>query len=266
MDALCERMECDRLIKVYVGEQTSVESKPFLIQATLLETASEWFVKALKHEHLGGEPGVLRLPEDDLDAWKVFIHWLVMKKLPQDHMSNLHDQYDHAALVRCWVIGDKYGISEFQNLIMLDLLDSLEDCCVQTEAARLGFECTAPGSVMRELMAAEVAECIENRECVIHARDLETLDDVGGVFSAVAAVLARSARDEGVPKCTPRVPVYEYEEGAPRCIHDPDSEVWEPFMVADGLPVEMVQHIAVNLWLPRKYSNRGTAVARSGQR
>lgn len=99
----------------------------FHVQETVLRYTSKALSANLDHEHLGDdERGILRFPEDPVDAWEVLVFWIVTKKIPE---SQMHDTLvpDKAAaqfaLVQCWILGDKYGIVEFEDLIMIELLD-----------------------------------------------------------------------------------------------------------------------------------------------
>ena len=144
-------MRCDRLIKLFIGEQ-SPEMQPLLVPQALLENASEYFVKAFRNENMGqqNEPGTLRFPEDDIAAWKVFLYWIIKHKLPAAEElvpacddENVEGKHDHILAVRCWVLGDKYCVPLFQDLIMLEILRTLEHSSTTNDSIMEAFSTTS---------------------------------------------------------------------------------------------------------------------------
>ncbi|KAK5121391.1 hypothetical protein LTR85_005223 [Meristemomyces frigidus] len=141
------KLDSDRLISIFV--RTGDDAKVFKIQQALLESVSDYFVKALRNEHLGDttRAGVLRLPEDRVDSWQVLSYWMLRRKLP----ANSALKYPLLA-VRCCILGDKYGIEDFQDEAMLALLQCCEKANVGFGLIKEGVLNSTPGSPLRRLM------------------------------------------------------------------------------------------------------------------
>lgn len=162
-------MQNDRLVKIYVAET----EKPFLIQQKLLERTSDYFVKAFKNEGLGkdAESGVLRFPDDKPEAWECLISWMFRQKTPEQ----VH--FDDAELaIRCWALGDKYIIPDFQDEAMLHLLWYVDTEHLSGEEIKLGVLNSPPDSLLRTLMAEECAREYDN---TVGMKDLVCLDGIG---------------------------------------------------------------------------------------
>ena len=145
------RLQSDRIIHIFVG--TGDDAERFSIQQVLLESISEYFVNAMKNEHLGNESesGVLRFPEDNLEAWQVLLCWVVGRRFPRKAMAG-----EQELAVSCWVLGDKYGIVEFQDEAMLSLLKTIDTFQAERETIAMAFRGTPPGSKLRLLMTEEM--------------------------------------------------------------------------------------------------------------
>ncbi|KAK5688472.1 hypothetical protein LTS10_000450 [Elasticomyces elasticus] len=199
MDALLQSLQSERTIKLVIG-QPAADATAFYISKTALEQTSEYFCGALRNQHLGdGERDTLTFPEDDLTAWKVLLCWMMKHDLPRD--ANLVTRSDtegecqplnHIISVRCWALGDKYGISTFQDFIMLELLDALESDSPQLSTVREAFDSTTPGSPLRELLAEEIVMRFN-----MGLEDLDALDGLVGFISIFAAKLSDRNKDDG---------------------------------------------------------------------
>ena len=82
-------------------------------------------------------------------------------------------------LVRCWILGDKYDIKEFQDLIILELIQSVKGVIVPLTTVKTAFENTPPKSPLRTFMAEEAAWRIKNMSEYQH-EDLGIMDGVIG--------------------------------------------------------------------------------------
>ncbi|KJX99911.1 hypothetical protein TI39_contig348g00012 [Zymoseptoria brevis] len=137
MDELIESLRTPtRLIRVFVGGGHDV----FHVQQQALETISPYFTNALKHDRFKeGKDGVLELPEDEVDVWKVLLHLVLCRKLPSSLVTKdcMLTKENVLLAVRCWTMGDKYGIKEFQDTVMLRLLRYLNI-----------MQCTQPGTIL----------------------------------------------------------------------------------------------------------------------
>ncbi|KAK4960096.1 hypothetical protein LTR10_002987 [Elasticomyces elasticus] len=201
MDALANAMQSDRLVKLVIGKHSEDSDHDceshgtLMIWASALEAATEYFRGALRNQHpgTGGEQDVLTFPEDDFRAWKVLLHWMVKSELPEDDdmpkftVSPMLTDGDYTALVLCWILGDKYGIPGFQDLIMIELILQLEIQGTPMGIIRYCFVHTAPRSVLRELMAEELVLYLGVG--VLEDEDGDLLDEFDGIpgFSTTLA-------------------------------------------------------------------------------
>ncbi|KAI7163042.1 hypothetical protein KC349_g1597 [Hortaea werneckii] len=158
-------LEFDRLVKVKVGSNKN--KKPFLVSQRTLESASEYFRKALRQDSFKeGLKGQIDFPKDDYDAWAVLMFWM----MSAFHIAKTKLKPD--LLIKCWVLGDKYEIPEFQDQIMLELLFMVQYYDYDTEdIIRLGSELSPAGSVLKRLIAEEAAVALKNNNV-----DFESLE------------------------------------------------------------------------------------------
>lgn len=162
----------DRFIKVYVGE-----GPPFLVQQLLLESLSDYFVRALQRNKFSeGIHGVLRIEGDDRSTWKALLHWLFKGGLAFEVKD------DPDCLIDLWIFGDKYGIVALQNDAMYALLEyvdtSREGYTLSLITINDGLNRTSPGTVMRKLLAEEILGQID-AGCPLKHEDLAAWDTVG---------------------------------------------------------------------------------------
>ncbi|KAK4895441.1 hypothetical protein LTR27_006505 [Elasticomyces elasticus] len=90
-----------------------------------------------------------------------------------------HYRKSHAYCVRNWALGEKYQIPAFQDLIMVELLDSLEIEGLKIETAKEAFTTTPPGSAMWGLMAEELAQKLSYKNM-----KYEELDMFDGILAS----------------------------------------------------------------------------------
>jgi len=191
-----------------------------MIQQILLERTSEYFVKSLNHAHLGnGEADTLRFPEDEPEVWEMLLYWIFERKLLTD------DANEFAMLLfKCWVLGDKYDIKQFQDNAMFALLRSLDSNSMamlfETDEITSAIEQTAPGSVMRTLFMEEMVMMIWYHEewAYDDLKDYASLNCLGDILRARDLY----QQDE-------RAVIYRFT--VPR---DGSQAPWTKFMVGDG--------------------------------
>ena len=130
---------------------------------------------------------MLRFPEDDAEAWKVLLHFVIRGTLPTIPHS---DGGDHMSLqfVRCWCLGDKYCVPAFQDLTMVELLKYCESKAPLVGTIKDAFDNTPPGSRLRILMAECAVESFYDRRWY-DLGELDKFDDTVGFTSAFAQAL-----------------------------------------------------------------------------
>lgn len=226
-------LRADRLVKIYIGERTP-RNKPFLIQQSVLEHASAYFKKAFENEHKLGaaEAGTLSFPEDDTDAWIALLQWMLKHSLPDSWYAEPHPNV--MTKVRCWALGEKYMIPEFQDLVMLELLATLNhNNSPGIEVVKVGFELTPPGCKLRVLLAEEVAAGLTVHKSLTYD-ELDMCDGVTGfageVGKAISLVHAREL--EKAISLVHRISRAEQRRG--RAQDEASSSRWREFMVGGG--------------------------------
>ena len=136
-------------MKIYIGASET----PYHVSEATLKAASDYFTTAIKHIELGvrSSPDTLRFPEDDRDAWEVFLHWLLKGTIPP--IAGV-DGWE--LNVKCWILGDRYNIPDFQDDAIFDMLSESESGFLpRLSAIQLAFAGTPQGSKLREYMAEE---------------------------------------------------------------------------------------------------------------
>ncbi|KAK4617566.1 hypothetical protein CLAFUW4_11838 [Fulvia fulva] len=188
---LAQQLKAQRLIKIFVGDQT----EPYEVQQSVLENACEYFVKAIKNEHLGvGNIGTLRFQNDSKDAWQLLLYFIVRGRLPED--LDLRDDSGQMLLISCWVLGDRYFLPDFQDLVMVKVLNILAFDVPDWETIRFALDNTCSGSKLRRAFADTAISYVYSDSSTVddvHADDAAELEDLMGVSGAVVEILA--ARD-----------------------------------------------------------------------
>lgn len=203
--------------------------RTFHVHEALLRYTSKVFSAALNHERSLGEHehGVLKYPEDVVGAWEVLLFWMITKKLPDDSIGSLsvHDRETlQLSLVQCWTLGDKYGIPEFQDLVMLELLDLSCEGLVTVQAAEEAFENTSPRSRIRKLFSRLIVTAV----VIDQAESVEEFEDLEGLPGYTADLL--EAMQLGQPGDAGWAPL----RWLMRTRGGRDSGEWKEYLVGDG--------------------------------
>lgn len=121
--------------------------------------------------------------------------------------------------VRCWVIGDKYDMEDFQDEAMLALIKYCETSTLDLDAMKEAVSSPAYGSKLRKLVAEEAVhyQKEDNSAC---SGDFQDFDGVGFISEYIEALNAYD--DEEI----------KYERLEEK---DGDDEPrWKEFMIGDG--------------------------------
>ncbi|KAK3112364.1 hypothetical protein LTR53_011429 [Teratosphaeriaceae sp. CCFEE 6253] len=241
MEPFIQSLQSSRDIKVVVGTE---EQKTFFVQQGLLESTSEYFVKALKSQHLGKipGPGFLKFPEDDVAPWELLLFW-IYRGTYNNKPFTCTAKEGMALAVAAWALGDRLCIPDFQNQVrapsaaesakasadprrstsqaMLALLRAMEIANISIDVVQQAVDSSAPKSSMRALMADEII--LQLHEGQIGPYALEELDG----RSFLCAVLDRQQlkSDGGVS---------DYDRGL-RLVSVEDYEKINEYMVGSGL-------------------------------
>ncbi|KAF2171410.1 hypothetical protein M409DRAFT_18526 [Zasmidium cellare ATCC 36951] len=145
-ESIFDSMRDDRLVSIYIGDDPT----PFLIQQSIICAASPFFKTAFtgSNTYEEAKTGILRLPEDDLQAWQIFIYWLVRAKIPQGF---------GLSVIKAWTLGDKYQIPQLQDDVMFEVMRILDDHEEQSiQVPNVAFSFCPPGSLMRKFLSDQV--------------------------------------------------------------------------------------------------------------
>ena len=208
-------LHTDRFIKIFVAESP----KPYLIPRSMLSSISEYFKRALANgDRFAGEEGVMRFPEDDPMAWETRLFWKFRGEV-QCARAEDDDDAKIMQLVRCWILGHKCDVNEFQNLIMLELLNVLVDAYAPYESIKVAFENTPENSPLRTLMGREAVASYHAVD-EYDAASLKMFDGVQGFMTEfMKAVDFREQKNN--------------DNGVLRTRLDNEAE-WQELMVGEG--------------------------------
>ena len=134
----------------------------------LLVNASPFFAAALNESFAEATSEVINLPEDNTDAFALFIRWLFVGKISGE-LFNYKDELDGDEILRTYdagidrlldatitlvylqacILGDKLGCPVFQDLAMLELIDRHGEDLVGTDIIHVIYEQSGSGSKLR---------------------------------------------------------------------------------------------------------------------
>lgn len=177
----------------------------------------------LFEETFGGETGLLRFPEDDHLAWKILLHWTMQRSEFCHSLISGDENIVFDILTRCWVLGDKYNIRRFQDMVMLALLEL--ESYVPLDVVKYSFDNTPPNSVLRIFMAEELAVEINCTKDYKYEH-LGMMDGVTGFTTKLLQAFARFKVDSEM---------FYYEKRTASCqalgrymVGGQPSKVWVP--------------------------------------
>lgn len=120
-----------------------------------------------------GGTGVLRLPDDNAEAWTVLMYTRLARSLPFTLAGG--DRFDkeevvefHKLLVRCWILGHKYRALQFQDLIMSELICRAGRCLTLLSVVCVAAKEAVPESKVWWFMVEET---------VFYAREFSNLGE-----------------------------------------------------------------------------------------
>ncbi|KAK4895397.1 hypothetical protein LTR27_006461 [Elasticomyces elasticus] len=158
--AFWRSLQSARDVKIVVGKETP---RTFFVQQHLLESTSDYFVKALQNQGPGekAEPGVLHFPEDKPVTWAILLCWMYKHELPKETFeNNLSTPDELGDLAKSFVF--QRSRTTFENAGF-----ALIKVAIQSSLAH---------SPMRKLMAELI---VENGENPLSQKELEELDGYG---------------------------------------------------------------------------------------
>lgn len=149
------RLSAQRLVGIVVGRDD--EKQTFWIQEAVL--VSQSWVLSRKLRSSTDWYVCLAYPDDGVEAWEVLAFWMVTHSLPECDFKDLKcaDSVTFQwMLMRYWILGERYMIEEFQDDIMLELLQVLKKYPIAVHAAEGAIRGSAPGLKLRLLAAKAI--------------------------------------------------------------------------------------------------------------
>lgn len=147
---------------------TGLACKTWYLPKELLVNASPFFAAALNGAFAEATSKTITLPEDDTDAFALFVRWLYVGKI-SGQLFNFEEETIKDAILGTWtgtsdddvtnaysmiylkacILGDKLGCLIFLDLAMLELIQSHEFHQLTAETMRLVFTHFSAGSKIR---------------------------------------------------------------------------------------------------------------------
>lgn len=168
-------------IKIYIGERTP-ESTPHVVPKTVLCNKFRYFEKALSPNFKEGQNGILHFPDDNEDAWNLLLYYLFHDRVPRVKDVFIAGTM-YLPLAHAYVLGDKYGLTTFQNEVVRAFMVALAYSWMEPDVIIeiLGF--VPVKSPLRQLVLEEIVRLVVDEDHGLHGcTDFEELGTYEGVF------------------------------------------------------------------------------------
>ena len=204
------------------------------MQQSVLEDLSDYFVSAIKHSHLGGgQQDFLRFPMDDLNSWSVLLYWKMKGHIPSQSIGTSEEAL--TILMRSWVLGERYNLPFFQDMVMLELLNVVDSSWVPVSLVKEGFEGTPPHSKLRGVLAEEAFWWARYGRCNADEDVLDECDGVIGFASALMTVVLEGEKQFPCPRL-PRKGHNCHYRWRGHMLGDIPSSHWVHTQASEGVP------------------------------
>ena len=179
-------LQPDRMIKLEIGSANDRIS--LCVPERTLVGISTPFAEVLKTKLVVDEYSrhVLRLPDDNSEAWKILLYSQFAGSLPHMFSAAGYASIERAEhlvlLVHCWLLGEKYGALQFQDLIMGELIAAMGRTFPHPVPIALIAVKGTPGSKLWQFMVEEEAWRLVNFEedaLITHENSPTVAEDFG---------------------------------------------------------------------------------------
>ena len=101
-------------IKVRAGTDNPVD---FNVHEEVIRSSSNFFDKAMSAAWKEAKEGVVSLPEDEPEIFKLYLQWLYNDTIPCEEKGPDHADHveEYLRLSKAYVLGDKLQDGDFQN-------------------------------------------------------------------------------------------------------------------------------------------------------
>lgn len=132
-------LENTTAIEITVGPKD--EEVSWILPKSLLTHHSKFFDAALNGTFAESNSRSVTMPEDNPDAFRLFVQWLYIG----DIMIDDADEW-----LEAWVLGDKIGNIAFRNCAMSKLVNDHEHYCIDSTIVATVYRKSALGSKLRK--------------------------------------------------------------------------------------------------------------------
>lgn len=164
----------------------------------LITKSSPFFAAALNGNFREANSKVVNLPEDDIDAFALFVRWLYVGEI-NGQLFGSKDQHPilgvcsgkkdaKASLdastklyLQACILGDKLGCPVFHDLAMIEVLRCHHAEGITPETMRVVFENSAAGSKLRQFAIDELRLDISQSLCHNAASYVSVAENVEGL-------------------------------------------------------------------------------------
>ncbi|KAH4300166.1 hypothetical protein HBH64_098990 [Parastagonospora nodorum] len=114
-----------KIIAVRVGAEP--KHTDFSVHESLIRLSSPFFEAALSREWKESQERIVKLPEGNAHAFRIYVHWLytsqLCSKLQFNHVSLNDGQWEWANLVKGYLLGDYLQDIDFKDSVMDAMID-----------------------------------------------------------------------------------------------------------------------------------------------
>ena len=129
---------------VTVGSEQDIET--WILLKKLLVSSSPFFKAALEGSFTEADSNSIALPEDNGNAFALFVHWVYYGGDSLDDVV----LWSSTVFTRAWVLGDKLGRPTFQDLMMLCLVEMHREQPMDSEILYHAYCLSPAGSRLRQ--------------------------------------------------------------------------------------------------------------------
>ena len=166
-----------------------------------------------------GQKRQLRFHESTNETVEVFLYWLFSQSNPfEGKVEDNNDLNEHKVqnlAVDVWIFADRHFLTVLQNLAMRCLHDTLQTHYVYSGNISKAYEFTAPQSVMRRLLVAEVVFSLHG--AIMRPSELENLPftNISEFTSDPATQFLADGKDAEIHAGSTSTEMFLVDEGVP---------------------------------------------------
>lgn len=165
---------------------TEGHTKTWHLPKELLVNSSPFFAAALNGSFAEATSKVVNLPEDNTDAFALFIRWLYIGEISgnlfrlgtqtsaDEILGTYNSTYNSTSngnplrastqvYLQAYNLGDKLGCLVFRDIAMLELIECHQIEVIQAQTMRIVFQKSTPGSKLREFAIDQFRSDLQHR-------------------------------------------------------------------------------------------------------